>query len=177
MSPSVLYYLKPTSQHLEYRRSLSVQKCPSSVYFLKQTIQNACGTVGLLHSVGNNLDQISLDGPLKKFFSATKNMTPLERGKYLESDVSLSDAHSNSALQGQTETPSIDEDIDLHFTCFVVKSGMLYELDGTTDAPICCGSCEPEQLLENAAKKISEFCAREPNQLNFNVIALSRVSS
>ena len=29
------------------------------VYFMKQTISNACGTIGLLHAVGNNLDELS----------------------------------------------------------------------------------------------------------------------
>jgi len=27
---------------------------------MKQTVGNACGTVGLLHSLGNNLDAITL---------------------------------------------------------------------------------------------------------------------
>lgn len=38
-----------------------------------QTIGNACGTVGLLHALGNNLDAIPLeDGFLKDFFASTK---------------------------------------------------------------------------------------------------------
>ncbi len=30
------------------------------VYFLKQTVGNACGTIGLLHAIGNNLSQLEL---------------------------------------------------------------------------------------------------------------------
>ncbi len=30
----------------------------TSVYFMKQTIGNACGTVGLLHALGNNIDSL-----------------------------------------------------------------------------------------------------------------------
>lgn len=30
------------------------------VYFMKQTVGNACGTIGLLHAIGNNLSQIEL---------------------------------------------------------------------------------------------------------------------
>lgn len=30
------------------------------MYFIKQTIGNACGTIGLLHALGNNLDSIAL---------------------------------------------------------------------------------------------------------------------
>lgn len=29
---------------------------PNSVYYMEQCIPNACGTIALLHSVGNNLD-------------------------------------------------------------------------------------------------------------------------
>ena len=34
------------------------------VYFMKQTIGNACGTIALLHAVGNNLDQLSVGAPV-----------------------------------------------------------------------------------------------------------------
>lgn len=30
-----------------------------AVYFMKQTIGNACGTVGLLHALGNNTDTLT----------------------------------------------------------------------------------------------------------------------
>ena len=58
----------------------------SSVYYMKQTIGNACGTIALLHSIGNNIDRLEvrkgsfLDG----FLSATRTMSPVERGSYLE---------------------------------------------------------------------------------------------
>lgn len=36
------------------------QTVSPNVYFLKQTIGNACGTVGLLHAVLNVQDQVNL---------------------------------------------------------------------------------------------------------------------
>jgi ubiquitin carboxyl-terminal hydrolase L3 len=36
------------------------QVVSKDVYFMKQTVGNACGTVGILHSLANNLDKISL---------------------------------------------------------------------------------------------------------------------
>ena len=39
---------------------------PKSLFYMKQTISNACGTVALLHSVANNTDVINLkNGALK----------------------------------------------------------------------------------------------------------------
>lgn len=33
---------------------------PSSLFYMKQNIGNACGTIALLHSIGNNVDKIPL---------------------------------------------------------------------------------------------------------------------
>ena len=46
------------------------------VYYMKQTISNACGTVALMHSVINNVNSgvIELEeGPLKTFIAATRD--------------------------------------------------------------------------------------------------------
>jgi len=40
------------------------QTVSSNVMFFKQTIPNACGTIGLLHSLANNTDAI----PIGNFF-------------------------------------------------------------------------------------------------------------
>lgn len=36
------------------------QVVSENVFYMKQTIGNACGTIGLLHSIGNNLDKVEL---------------------------------------------------------------------------------------------------------------------
>lgn len=35
---------------------------PKDLYYTKQTIDNACGTVALVHALANNQDQINFDG-------------------------------------------------------------------------------------------------------------------
>lgn len=45
-------------QHEEFRSKQSVDPC-KDVYFMSQTVVNSCGTVGLLHAVGNNKDKLS----------------------------------------------------------------------------------------------------------------------
>lgn len=67
-------------------------------------------------------------GHLKSFLEATKDLSPDARAEKLEADVGLSSAHEESAQGGQTEAPSRDEKVDLHFIALIEKDGVLYEL-------------------------------------------------
>jgi ubiquitin carboxyl-terminal hydrolase L3 len=35
---------------------------PEQLYYMKQTIGNACGTIAMLHSIGNSRQQLQLGG-------------------------------------------------------------------------------------------------------------------
>ena len=52
---------------------------------MHQTIGNACGTVAMIHAVANSQVQLD-DGFLKTFLEATKDLSPAERAKFLETD-------------------------------------------------------------------------------------------
>lgn len=58
----------------------------NGVYYMKQTISNACGTIALLHAVANNEDRLDIksDSVLKRFLDLTRGLSPEERGKQLE---------------------------------------------------------------------------------------------
>ncbi|RMC06949.1 hypothetical protein DUI87_16401 [Hirundo rustica rustica] len=43
----------------EERIKAKGQDVKSSVYFMKQTINNACGTIGLIHAIANNRDKMN----------------------------------------------------------------------------------------------------------------------
>ena len=43
-----------------------LQDVSPNVYFMKQTIGNACGTVAIVHSIANNMDVLELVG--KSYF-------------------------------------------------------------------------------------------------------------
>ncbi|GBC03907.1 hypothetical protein RclHR1_00540017 [Rhizophagus clarus] len=147
------------------------QEVSPNVVFFKQTIPNACGTIGLLHSLASNTDVIKIDGPLKNLLDKTKNLTPEERAKVLEEDEELAEAHQASASSGQTKAPRSDEDVDSHFAAFIEKEGSLYELDGRKPFPINHGKCT--DLLKDSAKIIKKFMQRDPDKIQFTVIALA----
>ncbi|XP_063130652.1 ubiquitin carboxyl-terminal hydrolase isozyme L3 isoform X14 [Rattus norvegicus] len=135
------------------------QDVTSSVYFMKQTISNACGTIGLIHAIANNKDKMHFESgsALKKFLEESVAMSPEERARHLEN----------------YDAPSIDEKVDLHFIALVHVDGHLYELDGRKPFPINHGKTSDETLLEDAIEVCKKFMERDPDELRFNAIALS----
>nr|XP_056717856.1 ubiquitin carboxyl-terminal hydrolase isozyme L3 [Euleptes europaea] len=151
------------------------QEVKPSVYFMKQTISNACGTIGLIHAIANNRDKINFEAEssLKKFLDVSVSMSPEERAKYLETYDAIRVTHESSAHEGQTEAPSINEKVDLHFIALVSVGGSLYELDGRKPFPINHGRTSDETFLEDAIEVCKKFMERDPDELRFNAIALS----
>jgi len=148
----------------------------SGLYFIRQTIRNACGTIGIIHAVCNNAEKLGFDKEkhLSQFFGDTKDLTPDERGKYLESDSAFTETHDQLAQEGQTAAPSRDDRVDLHFVAFIHHNGVLYELDGRREAPVHHGSTTEDTLLEDSAEIVKKFMARDPDNLNFTVVALAK---
>lgn len=150
------------------------QEVSSDIFYMKQNVSNACGTVALVHSVANNYDKIQLsDGPMKKFIEEAKPLDAAARGTLFAKTEGIINAHKELAQEGQTNTPSAEEPVDHHFVAFVHKNGALYELDGRKAFPINHGPTTPDNLLEDAAKICKEFMARDPNEVRFTVMALA----
>ena len=47
-----------------------------SLYYLKQTVNNACGTIAVLHSLANNLDIVAPGGVAAGWLGGTGCMSP-----------------------------------------------------------------------------------------------------
>ncbi|KAL2747730.1 ubiquitin carboxyl-terminal hydrolase [Vespula maculifrons] len=127
---------------------------PDGVYHMKQIISNACGTVALIHSVANNMEEINLkEGFLKSFLDDSKDLSFAERGELL--------------------APEEDTPVYYHFVAFVQKNGTLYELDGRKLAPVDHGPTTRETLLEDSVRVCKEYMARDPSEMRFTVVALA----
>jgi len=164
---------KSESERIEQDKVIKEKVHSDKVYFMKQTVGNACGTIGLLHAIGNITSEITLsEGSfLDKFFKSTADMTPMERARFLENDSQIEDAHSVAVTAG--DTPATD-DADTHFICLACVDGELYELDGRKAGPISHGASSPATLLKDATKVIKKMIEKNPGSLNFNVIAISK---
>lgn len=178
---AVLLLFPVTKLYQEYRQKQidalkeSTQTVSPNVYFTKQTVSNACGTVALIHALANNKEALNIDceKTFGKYLKNTQEMSPVERAEYLKTDDSMTSAHSECANEGQTETPSINEELELHFIAYVHKDGVLYELDGAKEFPINHGEACADNLLERSAEVIRKLIELNPNENRFNVIGLA----
>uniref|UniRef100_A0A672SBB0 Ubiquitin carboxyl-terminal hydrolase n=2 Tax=Sinocyclocheilus grahami TaxID=75366 RepID=A0A672SBB0_SINGR len=179
---SFLFYLPPLFCYETFRQEEEAkikaqgQVVSSDVYFMKQTIGNACGTIGLIHAVANNQRHLEFEpnSPLQAFLLQSAKMSPEDKAAFLEKDESIRVTHESSAQEGQTEAPSLDEKVDLHFIAFVNVEGHLYELDGRKPFPVVHGETTEDTFLEDSAEVCKKFMARDPQELRFTVVALSK---
>jgi ubiquitin carboxyl-terminal hydrolase L3 len=147
------------------------------VYFMKQTISNACGTVALIHAIANNTKNIQLEsGHLSDFIKSTKDMNPSDKGAELEKDQVIMAAHAEHALEGQTEAPRMEDVVNAHFVALVNVNNTLYELDGRKLFPINHGATSEDNFLVDAARVCKDFMERDPSEVRFTMVALASSS-
>ncbi|KAG2155273.1 uncharacterized protein EDB93DRAFT_1080355 [Suillus bovinus] len=153
-----------------------------TIFWMKQTITNACGTMGLLHALINSDVTFAPESPLARFIEECKDKTPLERIKFLEETSLFEQIHTSAAVSGQTTVPE-DLDTYLHFTCFVkapdvtagdsenkVRGWHVVELDGGRNGPIDRGECT--DLLQDVARFVKEHYIKDSKSVNFSMMAL-----
>lgn len=128
------------------------------VVWFKQTIGNACGSIGLLHCL--------INGPAKQFVKEgsiaaklREGAVPLgmkERAQMLYDSEEFEHAHQSVAELGDT-VPGLNGGVPLgqHFVSFVVENGELWELEGDRKGPISRGKVpEGEDVLGETAMRL-----------------------
>lgn len=151
------------------------QEVPKGLYYMKQFIPNACGTVGIIHALGNNMEELKLEegSMLKKFLEKTQEMDAHARGSELEKSDQIATVHEEIASEGQTAAPPREDNLVTHFVTFVHKDGHLYELDGRRESPINHGPTTAENLLKDASVVCKSRIERDPTEYRFTVVALT----
>lgn len=177
------------------------------VVWFRQTIRNACGLMGLLHAVSNGpargyvgkllqekrhsspreldktpwtnppLPQTESGSDLDKLIKEAVPLAPAERSKLLEQTSSLASAHQEAASQGDTAAPDAQDDVDLHYVCFVkTNDGTLWELDGRRKGPIARGKLDDEEDVLSSKALLwgpLKFLEREGADMRFSCVALA----
>ena len=159
------------------------QEVPADTFFLKQTIGNACGTIGIIHALANiareNLtgEPIALDPEkfIAKYIDATSGMTPEERGHELEHGElakMIDREHSSAASEGQS---NVEMNTRAHFLAIVPLNGNIIELDGRKAFPINHGPFESAEsfALEACTRVVQqEFMQKDPEEIRFSMMAI-----
>lgn len=152
------------------------------VMWFKQTIGNACGLIGLLHTMANGLAGQKYVTPGSDLDNLLKAATPLkagDRAELLYQSKELEAAHGESAREGDSSAPE-DNNVDLHFVCFVKgKDGQLYEMDGRRKGPLARSelSEDEDMLSERAlASGVRKMIERESQggDARFSLISLGK---
>mmetsp|Transcript_16824 Transcript_16824/g.25130 ORF Transcript_16824/g.25130 Transcript_16824/m.25130 type:complete len:240 (-) Transcript_16824:9-728(-) len=155
------------------------QKISENLFYMKQLVGNACGSVACVHALANMDEKYGDDTFMGKFLAKTAKMTPQERGEYFGVAEDIDEIAEKIATDdtNQTAAPDADADIQTHFITFVQVDGDLYELDGRKKFPINHGSSSAETFLKDAAKVIKEnWISKQPNEA-FSIITYAGVQS
>lgn len=167
----------------EERLKQSGQDVSSSVWFSKQTVSNACGTVGMLHAYANSPDVKPAEGSfLQQFLEQSKAMSPEERARFLEQpkdgEPDIEEAHQDAAQGGQTAPPPEDEQVqttgllccDTLCSCDATAAIVLLSISGFISRPAvrlraarldCCAAshgCLPSARWP-ACMRVSASCS------------------
>eukprot|EP01005_Ploeotia_sp_CARIB1_P001058 NODE_238_length_1119_cov_85.509073_g232_i0.p1 GENE.NODE_238_length_1119_cov_85.509073_g232_i0~~NODE_238_length_1119_cov_85.509073_g232_i0.p1 ORF type:complete len:304 (+),score=82.22 NODE_238_length_1119_cov_85.509073_g232_i0:110-1021(+) len=155
--------LYPTSQHKalkaeeEERIKKEGQELSDDIYFMKQIVGMACGSIAVMHILINAMlsGKISIgdDAVLRDFYNKTNLLSIEDRGKELGFFDAIATAHEKAGKRGQTRHDDFVKS-DFHFIGFIEMGGYLYEMDGTKAFPINHGKTTQDTFLQDAAMLI-----------------------
>lgn len=191
----------PQEEVVWYKQTIGMQSSSQTTNKSTQANSssgNACGLIGLLHATCNggakefigtwyrnfrtrtakmNLEPQS---DLSKLLNDAIPLSPTDRADLLYESHALESAHKDAAARGDTAAPSAEENIELHYVCFVAQNGRLWELDGRRKGPLDRGvlDASDDVLSEKALDLgVRSFLKRESavggGDLRFSLIALA----
>jgi ubiquitin carboxyl-terminal hydrolase L3 len=154
----------------------------SSVWFIKQRIGNACGTIALLHALFNAPESLRNNNSFRPHSflqiladDCPNSLDPLAKAERLENDPHIAQLHddASSSKANATNRGNLDDDIVTHFIALVHVEGRLYELDGRKEGPIDHGPTTPNTLLSDSTAVVKKFMAKDPQEMRFTILALA----
>ena len=158
---------------------VATEAMQDKVWFTKQRIGNACGTIGLLHSLLNlpePLRMFELGSWLEKYSKDCPiSLDPVQKAERLEQDDAIEEMHDAATRSetNATDRGNVNDEVLTHFVALVCVEDRLYELDGRKAGPIDHGPTTQATLLKDAIKVVQTFMARDPNEMRFTMTAMA----
>jgi ubiquitin carboxyl-terminal hydrolase L3 len=129
------------------------------------------------YSVLTNAKKKEKGSTLDELVQSSIPLAPVDRARVIEKTPELATAHKDAASQGDTSAPDAEDNVDLHYVCFVKGTdGALYELDGRRRGPIKRGElADDEDVLSSKGLSMGalRFLEREGADLRFSAVALA----
>ena len=150
------------------------------VYYLRQLeghLDNACGTIAMIHGILNNRDILGVAGTdcvAERFYKETQASSGEERGKLLDTYQEIVEVHNKLVTEGQSGVVEAGK-VSHHFVCLTAVEGHLVELDGAYNSgPNIIGKLgEDETFLTAAAKFVQEkYIQQSGGNIQFALMAL-----
>lgn len=152
------------------------QEVPADIFYMTQFAQNACGTVGCFHILGNlegDHKQLVKQGSLlANFYEQAKGKDKDAVGHLFNGASQLQEKHVEAVQEGSLNVED-HQNTNNHFIAFVKRGGHIFELDGRKKRPINHGATTNETFLADACKVAQEFIARDPENPNVGMIVLA----
>ena len=157
--------------HLQIRLS-------DGIFYLDQCdghLDNACGTIAVIHSLLNHRDMVGLTGsksPIENYYQQSKDMQNFtDRGKALDADEIVAEIHNSLVAKGQSRVVSCDK-VCHHFVSLVEFENHLVELDGAyNDGPYVVEELKGD-FLERAIAFIKKKYLDHIGGIQFSLMAL-----
>lgn len=146
------------------------------LYFISQTIRNACATMALIHLLANQCTDSDFEpnSSIKEFIKESQQLEPEVKANKFEKCQTIASAHESASVAGQTEAPAASESVEYHFISIIHVNGTIYEMDGRKNGPINHGPTTQENFLKDAIKVVKKFVDIDPANPNFSIQAVTR---
>lgn len=152
------------------------EEAKSRLYFMRQTIRNACATMALIHLLANQCADSDFEpnSSIMEFIKESKQLEPEVKANKFESCEGIATAHERASVEGQTEAPAASESVEYHFISIIHNNNIIYEMDGRKHGPINHGPTTPETFLKDSIQVVKKFVDINPANPNFSMQAVTR---
>ncbi|KAI9204801.1 ubiquitin carboxyl-terminal hydrolase [Polychytrium aggregatum] len=152
----------------------------ANLFFARQLIDNACGTLALINIVCNAAGAIRIGPTLEAYREFAQDFTPAQKGAALSNLHFIRDIHNSFHSQiarfddcdwteedGESQEKDSEAEPDYHFVSFVPLKGSVYCMDGLQTAPTVIGPVEPDWV--RTALEFIQKMLRDSSQGSFGM--------
>lgn len=176
---AVILLFPVTQEYENFKDSEAVEELDNSkIIWMKQIVKNACGLYALLHVLLNIKDGFIVQQSAVSNFSQNLlqgNADPVNLVQNIAKEM-----YTSYSQQGQTEAPPAEENVELHFVCFIKNSNGIYELDGRRNGALLLEKSMPGDtgdILDGdvVSKRVKKYMSlvSGDNALNFALMGLA----